>query len=596
MADFDRQILQIVEIDIERCGRTFGGGVCTASLSQKVPDKCFNTFATCVRRAVFAPIVQTLRFAQNISGLPGEVHIYPALAAVSVSAAEINTQGIDAKSSAMGKRARVTVRLQDFTDADYGFDQYAEERRTGAAQFSGQGYNPKDRGSFLQKLRARQPYYTGWKLRLLSGYVGDRIEDMAVSHYVVTDWTGPSASGEVVITAKDVLDLVDNAKAVLPAATRGQLLTAMDSSGTGASTVQPAGIGDLEYPVSGWVTIGSEILSFTRAGDVFTFTGRGRFGSEAASHEAGDTVQKCERFQNLSLAEAIYQVCARSGQIPASYLDLAAWREEEQGWLLGFNLDAIVPKPVGVATLLGELQQFGCTVWPDVEAQKVRFRVNRPIRPDEPRMVLTDADGFIERSSAVSDEEELRVSQMFLWHGMLDATGDLDKASNFRRGVVGVEDTSRTYKVPALQSLGTRWLGLAGDDAIASAVAERIVARFSETPRTFEALLDQGQAEQIKLGDPVFVRSHLIVGATGEPVTTMMVVKYIAPSIAGHRVKVKLETFAFEGNYGYWAADGTPDYDSAPEVQREEVAFWFDPAEEAGGTQFSDGRQAYQWY
>ena len=596
MAEFDRRVLQIVEIDMERCGRTFGVGLCDAALSAKVPDKCFNTFATCPRRAAFSPTTQTVRFAHNISDLPAEAHIYPALKSVSVSAAEINTQGIDADSSAMGKRARVTIRLQDFTDADYNFDKYAEQRRTGAAQFSGQGYKPEERGSFLQKLRARDPYYTGWAFRLLTGYVGDRIEDMTAAHYVVTEWDGPSASGEAEITAKDVLDLVDNDKAVLPAVTRGQLLTNMDSAGLGTYRMQPAGIGALEYPTSGWVAIGSEILSFTRSGDMMTITGRGLFGTEASSHEAGDTLQNCERFHNLSLAQATYEVCSRSKRIPASYLDLPEWRSEEQGWLLGFNLEAIVPKPVGVSTLLGELQQFGCTIWPDVEAQKIRFRVNRPVRPDEPQILLTDDDGFIEKTSTVTDEEKLRISQMFLWHGMLDATGDLDKASNFKRGVVGYEDTARTYKVPALQSFGTRWLGMAGDDAIASAVAERLVARFSTTPRTFEAMIDQNRAEMIKLGDPVFVRSRLMVDAFGLPVTTMMVVKYIAPSIAGHRVKVKLETFSFEGNYGYWAADSTPDYDAATETQREEVAFWFDPDQEDGGTQFSDGREAYQWY
>ena len=62
---------------------------------------------------------------------------------------KLNLSGIDPKSTAFGIQAKVNVTLQDFADTDTWLDKYQADRVSGAALFSGVGYNPMDRKRFL---------------------------------------------------------------------------------------------------------------------------------------------------------------------------------------------------------------------------------------------------------------------------------------------------------------------------------------------------------------------------------------------------------------------------------------------------------------
>ena len=211
-----RQPITIVEIDLPLCSRVYGSAPCTAALAASFPAKCFNTRATCQDPANYlGSATQTLRFAKNESGLPKGQTIFPALSSVSTRAAEINLSGIDPRTTALGKRARVTVALQDFAYHDTLTDPYQSERVSGAAQFSGVGYQPGDRGQFFAKLAARQPYYIGKPLRVKRGYVGDTVASMPAANYVITEWTGPDASGARSNLRKAILSatLIDGTQA-----------------------------------------------------------------------------------------------------------------------------------------------------------------------------------------------------------------------------------------------------------------------------------------------------------------------------------------------------------------------------------------------
>src|SRR5690554_4058806 len=101
----DRQPLTIVEIDLDFCSLTYGTGACTAVLGTTGLHKCFGGYRHCQAREAFARVTRTLRFAQNVSGLP-DVHLYPCLKSVSTRSAEVNLSGIDASSTALGRRAK----------------------------------------------------------------------------------------------------------------------------------------------------------------------------------------------------------------------------------------------------------------------------------------------------------------------------------------------------------------------------------------------------------------------------------------------------------------------------------------------------------
>lgn len=275
-----RELIQIVEIDIDRCSLTYGSSPCTAVLGTSSVRKCYNTFFTCADTPNFATSTETLRFAQNVDGLPRNQRIYPAMSSpVSTNPTIINLGGVSDRYGPLGKRDRVTVKLKDFTDSDIWFDRYQSERVDGTAQTDEGGYNPAERGTFFAKLRRRFPYYIGRALRVLEGEVGQSMASMRTRHYVISEWSGPDAAGNVTIVAKDVLDLADNKKALCPAPSQGKLETDI---GTGLESFDlvPSGIG-ADYDSSGRASIGSEIVSFTRSGDTITLTGRGLDGTEA---------------------------------------------------------------------------------------------------------------------------------------------------------------------------------------------------------------------------------------------------------------------------------------------------------------------------
>lgn len=157
MGETGKKTVQIVEIDLPQCTRTYGSAPCTAVLGTTGDRKCFNTLATCQDTANYVGADLTLRFARNQSGLPKGMTIFPALANVTTRAGRINLSGIDPSRSALGQRARVTVTLQDFAYHDTLTDPYQSQRVSGAAQSSGVGYDPASRGTFFGRAHARWP-------------------------------------------------------------------------------------------------------------------------------------------------------------------------------------------------------------------------------------------------------------------------------------------------------------------------------------------------------------------------------------------------------------------------------------------------------
>lgn len=598
MAEIGREVIEIVEIDVDYCSLTYGVAPCTAALGVTGEHKCFNGYATCQAKAAFDKIARTLRYGTNVSGLPvDQAHIFPALRSVSTRAAEINLSGVDPQSSALGKRARVTVSIDDFADTDLAVDKYAAERVTGAAQLDGIGYRPQDRGTHFRKMRARFPFYNGRPLRVLNGYAGDALSSYTVRHYVISEWDGPDSAGRIKVTAKDIFDIAENDKSVLPALSRGKLAADIGDGIGETATLLPATVG-AEYPASGRVCIGGEVARFTRSGDVLTLTARGMDGTAAEDHSAGDLVQECIRIENVPLADAIHEVLTNTrgtGAIPASRIDLADWQDEAIGWLGGVNVTATLTEPLARKLLVGELCQLGALVWPDEVAQKIRFRANRPIAPGETAYPLTDDGSLIEKTGVVMDDVDERISRVFFWHGMRDPTGSVSGASNMNRGAVGwnVEaESDLEYGETRLQQITTRWLGRDGNDAVASAVAERLASRYRDTPRTFEGMIDDRDARNIDLGDICLVETGLILDAVGLPLPSLMQVRYIEAVVPGHRARIKLQTFTFDGRFGFWMTAGYPDYDDATEIELDEGAYWIDEAE----TDFGDGRGPYVWF
>ena len=75
-----KEILEIVELDLDTCSLTYGNSPCTAS--GPAAKKCFNTFFTCQDQVNYDKSTKTFRFSNmSISGLQsaGESPTFPTI-------------------------------------------------------------------------------------------------------------------------------------------------------------------------------------------------------------------------------------------------------------------------------------------------------------------------------------------------------------------------------------------------------------------------------------------------------------------------------------------------------------------------------------
>lgn len=552
--------------------------------------KCFNSRFTCQDPANYEAGTKTVTYGYNEEGLPDAPGVYPALQSVSSRPGELNLSGIDPQAAPLGKRARVTVRLQDFADNDTWLDQYQSERVSGAALLSGVGYEPLNRGRHLARTFARFPYYLGVPVRVRRGYVGDVVATMPTEHYVMAELKGPGAAGVVTVMAKDVLDLADDAKAVYPSASLGKLLAGIAADDT-TCTLSPEGVGDDDYAASGLVRIGREIMGFTRTADVLTLT-RAQEGTEAADHSELDVVQECGVLDGLSInvaAETVlkYKTTAFDALIPT-----ADWQEENDNWYAGLTIGrVIISKPTGKNQLVGELCQLGCMIWWDAVAQEAKFKINAPLLPGETYYSVTDETGLLEGTPDLDKAEDQRISSLWLYHGVRDWTDDAFASRNFNKVTVAAV-SENLYGQDAIKEIFTRWFGRAGDDGTANIITERLLARYKDTPNIVSGTLDVKDRADVALGSRIEVETYVLLDVDGAMLVEPMQVNYA--EYADDRVKFRAETYRLDGRFAFWLDDGTApaDYESATEAQRATGAFWGD----AGSPGMPDGTGDYVWF
>lgn len=248
-----KRVVQYIEVDIPFCANTYGVLPCTASLSSSPPTgdhKCFNTPKTCQDRPNYIDAPVTLRFKKDDGFPPNGIDAIPYIVQIAYTPATVSL-GDD-----LGTRASLAVTFDDhpWPDTGPGFDKYLSERP----------YNPMLQGTFWGKFRARQPYLRGRPMRLIRGVEGQALEDMETRHYLIDSFTHDASKGTYTLIAKDLLKFADDDRAQAPRMSQGFLVADITSSDTTA-TLTPSGIGNEEYPGSGYLAIGGkEIVSFQR--------------------------------------------------------------------------------------------------------------------------------------------------------------------------------------------------------------------------------------------------------------------------------------------------------------------------------------------
>jgi hypothetical protein len=569
----DREPLTIVEIDVDGCSLTFGSAPCTAALSVIVKRKCYNTFATCRDVANYTRTTthRTLRFAEARSNLPKGATIFPVVEGVSEYSATVNIAGSDSDLSALGRRATVKVSLIDFPYHDRLTDPYQAERVSGTAQNDEAGYDPGARGTFFGRLKTRWPHYAGRPLRVVNGYLsGGTFTATTTRHYVITEMTGPDDNGAVTFDAADVLDLAKNDKAVAPKASTGSLSAGITNASSSLA-LTPTGIGAAEYPASGRALIGSEIVSYTRSGDVVTLTARGVARTAAASHSAGDTFQQVLRFENVRMDDAIRTLLVDYAGIDSAFIPTATWADEIDRWMPDVLLNGHIVKPTGVSTLVGELAVLGVSIWWDAATQLIGLKTSRPPSSD-PVYDLTDEANIKEISQ--EDRDDKRLTQVHFLSVVSDPTKSATSKENFDRLYVTPDltaESANAYNGQRIREIFCRWLDQGANDLI-RVLSQRLLARFVTAPAHFEITLD-AKDTAISLTDVLRVNSRIVMDETGKPATRLLQVIERSEPRPGHEIRIVAQAYQFDLRYAVIGPNTLGVYGAESEDNKADYAF-----------------------
>lgn len=531
-----------VELDIRYCALTYGIAPCQASLTNSPPTgtiKCFNSPATCQDRENFldqgilgsSPYnPTTLRFAVDTDYLPLDIECLPFIR----DPGDIDiTPAIVSLGQNLGQRATIRVRMRDarHSDTGTGGDKYLSERP----------YNPFEQGTFFGKLRARQPFLRGQNMRLIHGELGQTLEEMETRHFVVESFSGPSADGEYELIGKDVLKFADGDRAQAPRLSNGFLVADITAVAVTA-TLSPSGIGDTDYPASGYVAIGGkEVVSFTRSSDVLTIV-RAQHNTEAQAHEAQDRVQLCLVYTGEDVADILYDLLVTYSDVPASYINLATWQSETANFL-GTVYTALIGEPTAVDELCAELiEQAGLVVWWDDINRLIQLQVLRGI---------ADVDSFTEDNTnegtlKIADQPDKRISQVDVYFAKQNPLVKQDELTNYRSTASTDPDVAALadadYGTPAIKKVFSRWIPDLGR-SIADRLIEVLLSRYRDPPRRFEFEVMRDALDAPQLGRGYRITSWALQDDTGASTNTPIQLTQINPS--GATIKIEAEEMLF---------------------------------------------------
>ena len=519
------KVLTYVEIDIDYCSRTYGTAPCTAAIGVTGTAKCFNTLNTCQLRTAFNNAPITLRFGLDVGFLPDDIECIPSLIGVSFQPSQISL-GKD-----LGTRASLTVTFKDHphSDTGQGFDKYRTER----------GYDAFKRGSFWGKFRARQPFVRGRAIRLIRGILGQTLAEMTTRYFLIEDFDGPTPQGQYTITAKDILKLADGDRAQAPRLSNGYLGSTL-TIGAGSFTIQPAGIGDSEYPASGYIAIGGkEICSFTRSGNNFTIA-RAQKNTTAVEHAADDRIQLCLIYNAQTPADILYDLFINYAYVPASYINLTDWQGEVNAHLQRLYSTTIAD-PIAVKTLAAELiEQAALALWESDTDQTIKLQVLRQIITQQ----SFTQDNIIESSLNLKEQPGTRINEVWTYYGQRNPLVNVTEPSNYRSTLATVDLQSESdFGASAIKIIFARWIPDFGQ-TIAERVNTLQLARYSTPPRQFSFMSHRFGDIIPQLGAGYNLEAWVIQDATGLSASVPIQITRLNADESAYQIEAEEATMA----------------------------------------------------
>ncbi len=520
-----KKLLTYVEVDINYCSLTYGTSPCTASIPGTGSERCFNTrnvHADCQDPANFSGATKTLRYTVDSGHLPRSIEATPSLISADILPARLKP------AESIGERVTATVKFRNHRTGDAELDKYVDTR----------SYDPFQQGTYWGKFVARNSYIEGQPIRIYRGFLGQSLDEMEVHHLFIDGIDGPNSQGITSVRCVDVFRFLDNQEAQAPLASTGTLSIDISEIATTA-ILQPAGIGNAEYPSAGKVTIGEEICEFTRSNDTLSLT-RAQEGTTADEHQAEDTVQLCLEYSGMNAASILEDLILNYTDIPASYIDSANWQAEVANFNSSTFYGDVISQPTAVKTLINQIvEQVGLVLYPDVENQKIALQVLRPLSASA--LTITDSQ-ILESGISVRLKETSRVSQVWTYYQRKNKVESYDDEKNYHSQLVTLA-SENLYNKKRIKKVFANWI-TQGAFSVAQALNNRVLSRYKNPPREFTFYLHPDV--KLKLGQGFNLQSRINEQPNGSQLPVPC--RIISLNKMGDRVKVMAEELRFDAN------------------------------------------------
>ena len=603
--------VQIVELYMSRCSRSYGVAPCTAAIGVTGTDRCFNTTATCQDRPNLDLAPYVYRFAsQRVEGLqaPGDPPIFPTLLSVK-TAPTILTPG-----KGLGVRASLSVTIQDHPWTDVGCDPYRTLR----------SYDPDGRGTFWGKWLNRNRFYENRRIDVLTGFMNDDGTYDAANFnrrsYIITKISGPSSTGQVSIEAKDPLKLADGEKAKWPRASLASLTANINELVTSVAITDP------NLDLTEWWNAGQrylrceeEIMLATGASGIGTSSvtltvTRGSMPSwydfsqnVAEAHDLEASVQPCWLFDDEMVYDIVYFLLNYVAGIDSSNLPLAEWITEIDNGFQYLSFSTLLTEPVEVKKLLEEISQLSVMMFWHERDQEVKLKGLRFQQLIGPQ--INDDQSIVAESVGVSEDSAALITQSWIYYDMTWPLAIMSELRSYRNVDIRANldrETVEEYQRPAIRQTMSRWLNRS-QTGVAVEIGTTILRQYQDVRKIISFAMDP-KDDAYWVGDTVGIATKYIQDESGAPAAKNYLITQVEEVIGDNGLLLRYvatELFAFvrtglithpsDPGGPVDPAPAPPDYSLASATEKNKWAFaCYNVPPEPNGPLFLDGTRAYQ--
>jgi hypothetical protein len=391
-----------------------------------------------------------------------------------------------------------------------------------------------------------------------------------------------SSNSKISITAKDILRIADDKRALAPNTSDSRLAVDMTATQITGITIENSEDDILikKGNVSTYyIRIDDEILSYTgatKSDTLYTLTGvqRAQLGTEAEEHDVNENAQRVVVYNNYPCWQAAYDLLVNFANIPSKYINLDDWNAEGNTWLNIFRVTGVIEEPKAVDELLGELcEQCLFYIWWDERIQKIKMRAVRP----EVDIVypFDDVSNIIKDSLSIREDPNQRASRVVIYFNRKNPTESDDKIANYANATLRVDgDSEFAYNESRTKRIYSRWLT---SEAQAHQLSVRIIERYKWTPKYITIKID-AKDRAIDVSDVILLDTSGIQDELGDNIISMWQVISVNEVQHGETIQLELQSFEFEEGerYGFYTYPDALSYSEYTSSERRGKAFYAD--------------------